>query len=162
MALKSDYAEEAKKKMTPDEAAKCHAIIHSASAVAGGTSAATSQIPYADSTIIVPTQMTMIIALGKVFGYKITEGIAKSLVSPLIIQELGKGAAKALVGIIPIAGNIVKAGVSVSFTEALGWFMANEFVEGKESGLSAEELFDKAGKAADKMKFYKKRKSYKK
>lgn len=104
-------------------------------------SAATAQIPLADNTLIVPAQMTMVISLGKVFGYKITEGIAKSLVVPLVVQGLGREVAKTLVGILPVAGNVVKAGVSVFFTEALGWIVANEFDEGSKKNLDAEEVF---------------------
>ena len=59
--------------MEVDKKAKCHAIIHAASIASVGVSAATAQIPAADSVIIVPVQMAMIISLGKVYEYKITE-----------------------------------------------------------------------------------------
>lgn len=154
----TDYEKKAKQHLTKEEAVKCHGIIHAASIAAGGVSAATAQIPLADSAIIVPTQMSMIIALGQVFGYKLSEGITESLIVPLVVQELGKGAAKSLVGVIPIAGNVVKAGISVTFTEALGWLVANHFAEGREQGLNTDELINSASEAMKAVKKMKKNK----
>ncbi len=127
--------------MEVDKKTKCHAIIHAASIASAGVSAATAQIPAADSVIIVPVQMAMIISLGKVYEYKITEGLAKSLISPLVVQGLGRKAAKSLVKLIPLAGNVVNAGVSASFTETLGWAVANEFAEGYKKRLNVIEVF---------------------
>ena len=136
--------------MTKEQEQKCHAIIHTASTAAGATSAFTSQIPFADSAVIIPAQMTMVIGLAKVFGYDLGEGFVRSLISPMVVQELGKGAAKQLVGMIPIAGNLVKAGVSVSFTEALGWIIANEFAKGSAVDMSPEGIFSNIRDAVSK------------
>lgn len=153
----SDYEDKAKELMTTEEAIQCHGIIHAASAASGGVSAATAQIPFADSALIVPAQMTMIIALGQVFGYKLSDGIAESVIAPLVVQELGKGAAKTLVGMIPIAGNIVKAGVSITFTEALGWLMAARFAEGRKQGLDTDELLKASSDAIKSLRHVKRR-----
>lgn len=151
----SDYEDKAKELMTTEEAIQCHGIIHAASAASGGVSAAAPA--FADSLIIVPAQMTMIIALGQVFGYKLSDGIAESVIAPLVVQELGKGAAKTLVGMIPIAGNIVRAGVSITFTEALGWLMAARFAEGREQGLDTDELLKASSDAIKSLRHVKRR-----
>ena len=125
--------------MTKDQEVKCHAIIHAATAASGGTSFFTAQIPLADSAVIVPAQMAMVVGLAGVFGYKLSEGIAEALIGPITAQQMGQAAAKTLVGLIPIAGNITKAGISVAFTEALGWYVASKFAEGKARELDPDE-----------------------
>ena len=86
--------------------------------------------------------MAMVIGLAGVFGYKFSEGVAEAIVGPIIAQQMGQAAAKTLVGLIPIAGNITKAGVSVSFTEALGWYVASKFAEGKSRELDPDAVLD--------------------
>ncbi len=149
---KSDFEKEARSQMTKEEAIKCHSVIHTASITAGGVSGTTAQLPFVDSAYIVPAQMVMIIALGIIFGYSLSEGIAQSMIVPIVVSELGKGAAKTLVGVIPVAGNIVKAGISVTFTETLGWLMASQFAEGRNKGLGTDELISNATSALEKMK----------
>lgn len=128
--------------MTKDQEIKCHAIIHAATAASGGTSFFTAQIPLADSAVIVPAQMAMVVGLAGVFGYKLSEGVAEAMVGPIVAQQLGQAAAKTLVGLIPIAGNITKAGISVTFTETLGWYVASKFAEGKARKLDIDDVVD--------------------
>ena len=64
--------------MTSSQRSKCHAIIHSASASAGAVGAGLAQIPCSDNMIITPIQLTMTIALGRVFGIELTESAAKA------------------------------------------------------------------------------------
>ena len=61
--------------------AKCHGIIHSVSAAAGGVGAGLAQIPTSDTYIITPAQIGMIISLGKVFDMDITNSGAKSILT---------------------------------------------------------------------------------
>ena len=58
------------------------------------------------------------------------------------MHEKGQMASKALIGRIPIAGNLVNAGISASFTETLGWTTAKKFSQGQREGISAENIFD--------------------
>lgn len=142
--------------MTKEEQMKCHAIIHTASAASGSVSFFTAQIPLADSALIVPSQMVMVVSLAGVFGYKLTEGMAEAIVGPIIAQEMGKAVAKTLVGVIPIAGNITKSGISVVFTETLGWLIAQKFCEGRSRDLDAEDALHFVGDAIKNHNFKKK------
>ena len=59
--------------MSPEEKKNCSGIIHTASAAAGGIGAGLAQLPGSDNMIITPIQLTMTIALGKVFGRELSE-----------------------------------------------------------------------------------------
>ena len=148
------FAKEAE--MTKEQVLKCNAIIHTAAAAAGSASFFTAQIPLADSALIVPAQMAMVVGLAGVFGYKVTEGVAEAIVGPFISQQIGKAVAKQLVGFIPVAGNIVKATISVTFTETLGWLIAQKFCEGRARNLDAEDALNVVGDAIKNHNFKKK------
>lgn len=113
--------------MTSSQRSKCHAIIHSASASAGAVGAGLAQIPCSDNMIITPIQLTMTIALGRVFGIELTESAAKASLASLAAATVGRTASQVLIGWIPIAGNIVNACTAASITETLGWLLADDF-----------------------------------
>ena len=54
--------------MTDEQKAKCHVAIHTASADAAAVGGGLAQIPGSDNVVLTPIQLTMTIALGKVFG----------------------------------------------------------------------------------------------
>lgn len=117
--------------MTSDQKKKCHAAIHTASTAAAGIGAGLAQLPGADSAALVPVQITMILALGKVFNIPLTDSMAKTVLSETVATMGGKIAAKAatnlLVGWIPGVGNAVNASVAAGITESLGWMIAKDF-----------------------------------
>lgn len=106
---------------------KCHAIIHSASASAGAVGAGLAQIPCSDNAVITPIQLTMTIALGRVFGIELTDSAARASLASLAAATVGRTASQVLIGWIPIAGNIVNACTAASITETLGWLLAEDF-----------------------------------
>lgn len=106
---------------------KCHAIIHSASASAGAVGAGLAQIPCSDNAVITPIQLTMTIALGRVFGVELTDSAARASLASLAAATIGRTASQVLIGWIPIAGNIVNACTAASITETLGWLLAEDF-----------------------------------
>lgn len=106
---------------------KCHAIIHSASASACAVGAGLAQIPGSDNAVITPIQITMTIALGKVFGIELTDSAAKASLASFVAATLGRTASQILLGWIPIAGNITNACTAASITEVLGWLLAEDF-----------------------------------
>lgn len=113
--------------MTDDERKKCHAIIHSASAAAGGVGAGLAQIPASDNAVITPIQLSMTIALGKVFDIELTESAAAAAVGSVAASTVGRTVTQFLVGWIPGIGNAVNAATAAGLTETLGWLLAEQF-----------------------------------
>ena len=110
-----------------DARAACHAIIHSASASAGAVGAGLAQLPCSDNAVITPIQLTMTVALGRVFGIELTDSAASAAIASAAGATVGRMASQALVGWIPGVGNIVNACTAASVTEALGWLLAEDF-----------------------------------
>ncbi|MGN0610110.1 MAG: hypothetical protein ACI4J6_12950 [Oscillospiraceae bacterium] len=117
--------------MTSKQKKECHAIIHSASASAAVVGSGLAKIPLADSAVLVPLQLTMVISLGKVFGRTITESAAKAAVASASATAIGRTVVKTATGWIPIAGEIISATTAAALTESIGWLIAGEFDEGK-------------------------------
>ena len=113
--------------MTEDQRAKCHAIIHSASASAAAAAAGLAQIPCSDNAIITPIQLTMAISLGRVFGRELSESAAKAAVASAAAATIGRTAVQIVLGWLPGLGNIINACTAASLTEAIGWILAEEF-----------------------------------
>lgn len=105
-----------------------HTIIHTAS-VAAATAA--SPIPFSDAALLIPIQTTMITGLYKANGANISRGVVDGALKATIVSSLGKSLAGNLLKLIPgvgtIAGGTLNAGVSVAFTEALGFAVVSEF-----------------------------------
>ena len=116
--------------MTKEQKKKCHKIIHSASASAALVGTGLAKIPLADSAVLVPLQLTMVISLGKVFEKTISESAAKAAVASASATAIGRTAVKTATGWIPIAGEIISASTAAALTEAIGWLIAEEFDKG--------------------------------
>lgn len=117
------------KNMNTTQEALCHAIIHTASAATGAVGFGLAQIPLTDNAVIVPVQVTMTIALGRVFGHEFSRSAAAAAAASAAGTLLGRTASQVAVGWIPVAGNIINAGTAASITEALGWMLAEEFAK---------------------------------
>jgi uncharacterized protein (DUF697 family) len=85
--------------LTKDEKIKCNAIIHSASAATG----AMGIIPIgpADTMMITPAQIAMIISLGAVFNIRVSENFAKSILGGLVLSIAGRAGAAIILSFIP-------------------------------------------------------------
>lgn len=105
-----------------------HTIIHTASVAAAATAA--SPIPFSDAALLIPIQTTMITGLYKANGANISRGVVDGALKATIVSSLGKSLAGNLLKLIPgvgtIAGGTLNAGVSVAFTEALGFAVVSE------------------------------------
>ena len=121
---------------------KCHKIIHTAAATASATAAGLAQIPGSDAIPITAIQVGMIISLGAVFGKEISKSVAKSILGGATAAIGGRTVSQFLVGWIPGLGNAINAATAASITEALGWYVANDFAaeNERESALAAEAL----------------------
>lgn len=115
--------------INPHDRNKCHAIIHTASVSAGAIGAGLAQIPCSDNAVITPIQLTMTVALGRVFGLELTDSAARASLASVAAATLGRTASQLLLGWIPVAGNIVNACTAASLTEAIGWLLAEDFAK---------------------------------
>lgn len=128
---------EAERIMTEGQVVKCNVAIHTASAAAGAE--AFIPIPCADAVPITATQVTMIIALGKIFNQKISESAAKAIVRAAASTFIGRS----LVKLIPFAGWVVSAAVAAGVTEAIGWATAVDFAKQAKVEKNIEDSFSK-------------------
>lgn len=124
------------KDLPKDLQSKCMVIIHGASTAAGGVGAGLAQVPVADNALITPIQISMIIALGKVFGQKVTESAAKGIIAGASAALVGRGITQFLVGWMPLIGNAINTATAAGLTEAIGWLAVADFYE--ENAVKAE------------------------
>lgn len=115
--------------MTNQQYEDCQVIIHTTAAASAA--AGVLPLPGSDSVAIVAAQTAMIIALGKVFGVRLTESAAEAMALTMITQYSGRLVAGGLIKLIPFAGTFVggcvNASVAASITETLGWEVAEDF-----------------------------------
>lgn len=105
---------------------KCKVVIHSASLAA--TAAGAIPIPMSDAIPITAAQIGMIIKLGDVFELSLSQSAAKSIASVALTQQAGRALCANLIKSIPggwIPGAFIGAAIAGSFTEALGWIVAD-------------------------------------
>ncbi len=112
--------------MDDSQKAKCHGIIHTASAAAA-IGAGLAQIPGSDNLAIIPIQAGMVMSLGAVFGIDLTESVAKTTLATATAGMVGRGISQVLVGWIPVIGNAINASTAAGVTETVGWTIANNF-----------------------------------
>jgi uncharacterized protein (DUF697 family) len=110
----------------------CAEIIHKAAVASGVAGAGMAQLVVADSAVITPIQIGMIIKLGGVFGKKITESAAKGILAGIAGAVVGRGVAQLLGGWIPVFGNVMNSATAVGVTETIGWLAAAHFYEEQE------------------------------
>ena len=108
---------------------KCHFAIHTASAASAAAGAI--PIPFSDAIPITAAQITMIIALGKVFDVTLSEGAAKSILAVGLAKETGRAVVSNVLKAIPGAGQLfgsaISATTAAALTETLGWIVADDF-----------------------------------
>lgn len=117
-------------KYVPDQDQRCAAIIHGASAAAGGA-AAVAVLPGSDFVAIAPIQIGMIVALADEFGVPVTESALKSTLYASLGRIVGRGGAGLLLRWLPGYGAVVRAGVAASVTQALGWTLVRRLKTGE-------------------------------
>lgn len=116
--------------MTERRKRNCETIIHAAAAVSAAAGGSTV-LPGSDAVVIMPVQVGMVLALAREFDVKLTAAVAKSAAYASFGQIIGKGASRLLGGAIPGVGNIVRAGVAFSLTQALGWAVVAQLEAGE-------------------------------
>lgn len=109
---------EAARLMSSNQLTKCNIAIHTAAAASAAAGAV--PVPMVDAVPITTVQVSMVIALGKIFDRKITESAAKGLIGAVAATFVGRN----LVKLIPVFGWGVSAAVAGGVTEAVGWTIA--------------------------------------
>ena len=113
--------------MNHSQKAKCHGIIHTASAAAASIGAGLAQVPGSDNLAIIPIQVGMVVSLGAVFGIDLTESAAKATLATATTGMVGRGISQVLVGWLPGIGNAINASTAAGVTETVGWTIAKNF-----------------------------------
>ncbi len=126
-------------KLSNNQAKKCHGIIHSFSATAGAAGTGLAQIPVADSAIIMPTQIAMVISLGKVFDLNITKTAASAIIRSAAASFIGRATTQVLVGWVPGLGNAINTATAAGITELIGWNAVATFMKDPEAHVEKKE-----------------------
>ncbi len=100
---------------------KIHALIHAAAASCAAVGGGLAQAPGADTAVITPIQVAMIVALGAEHGTPISKTAAAELILPFSAAALGRGISQCLLGWVPGLGNAINAVTAAALTEAIGW-----------------------------------------
>lgn len=121
--------EEVRPYVKEQDFSKLEAIIHTSSGSAAAASGAMAQgaVLGLDTPVIISIHIGMIIALGEIFGRKLDKNTAIALLGAAAGVGIGVFGVKAILGFVPIGGNIVNAAVSFGYTEFLGWTFVKYF-----------------------------------
>ena len=110
---------------------KAHIAIHSAAAAAGAVGAGLAKIPCSDNLIITPIQLAMTLRLGKIHTVDLSKATAKAALASAAAAMIGKVGARVgtqlLCGWVPVAGSIINASTAAGLTEAIGWYINQDF-----------------------------------
>lgn len=147
--VKKNKRIEAGKLMDAEQLNACHIAIHSATATSGVLGAV--PIPFADAIPISAAQITMVIALGKIFHQEITSAAAKGLIGAAASTLVGRN----LVKFIPIVGWGVSAVVAAGVTEAIGWTIAVDMAKNNLKEQVRKEYAQEAAEAYAEAEYYK-------
>jgi len=115
------------KLMNSRQLEQCNAVIHTATAASAAAGAI--PIPVADAIPITAAQVTMVIALGRIFGAKITKGAASTILTGVAAPIIGRTIAGSFLKFIPVAGWIASAALAALITEVIGWTVAVDFAK---------------------------------
>jgi len=95
-------------------------VIHSAAAVAGAVGFF-SPLPGTDAALISPIQAALVLKLTSVYDQRPRGAALKAAGYAAIGQIFGRGSSELLSALLPGVGNVIRSGVAVSVTEAIGW-----------------------------------------
>lgn len=135
--------------MTDEQLGECSAAIHLASIASGASGFI--PVPVADAVPISAAQVTMVIALGKIFDQEITSAAAKGLVGAAAATFVGRN----LVKMIPIVGWGVSAAVAAGVTEAIGWTVAVDMAQNFRKEWERQRSAREAEEVAAEVEYYK-------
>lgn len=115
--------------MTEKQKEKCHYIIHSHAAAAGGGNVV--PIPGLGVAADTAAMVSMAISLAVVFGQNIPASTAKAMavdaLKKTLLKQPIKVITKELGKLVPFLGSVFAASVSAGLIEAAGWALVNDF-----------------------------------
>ena len=99
-------------------------------------------IPFSDAALLVPVQVTMLGKIINIYGVSNLVNISTSVISDVIITNLGKSIVSSILKMIPIvgqiAGAVINGGVAAALTGAIGYAASelcyqnvNKFLKGQ-------------------------------
>jgi len=100
---------------------KVRTIIHSSATAAATAGAGLAQIPGSDNAIIMPIQIAMIMSIAEVHGQRLSATAAASTLAAASAGIVGRTVSQALIGWIPVFGNVINATTAFAITESIGW-----------------------------------------
>jgi uncharacterized protein (DUF697 family) len=115
---------------THDPKRRSELIINAAATAAGGA-AAMSVVPGSDSVAIMPIQVAMVAAVAREYGIEPSASLVKSTIYASLGSIVGKAGAGLLLRWTPVAGNLVRASVAFSVTQALGRMVLDRMEAGE-------------------------------
>ncbi len=115
---------------------------------AAAAAAGAIPFPFADSAVLVPIQVKMIGNIIDIFGVSNLAAISKTVISDVIISQLGRSVAKSLVAMIPVVGtlfnvatSLVNAAVASSITAAIGYSISEICYNNVKKYLNGEDVY---------------------
>lgn len=106
------------------ESVQKYVLAYAASAGAVGA----VPIPFADSALLVPIQLIMVVQITNKYGMENLEAVAGGMISNLVVSQIGKTLASNLIKFIPgvgaLVGGAINAAVASSITYAMGMIMS--------------------------------------
>jgi uncharacterized protein (DUF697 family) len=80
---------------------------------------------------IMPIQVAMVAGIAKEYGLDLSTSLVKSVVYASLGSIAGRAGAGLLLRFVPVAGNLVRASVAFSVTEALGHLVLERLEKGE-------------------------------
>ena len=109
------------------ETRKCRRIIHGAALAGAVVAGGLAQIPASDNAVLVPIEILMVLALGRVFRVPFRHSYRTSVIVGTAATMLGRGISEILLGWIPVFGNLLDALTAIGVIEMLGWMIVRDF-----------------------------------
>lgn len=113
-------AEESCDPTSPEMRTRISTIRHASAVIAGFADGAVAQLPVASIGVVPCIQAAMIYAIAQQYGCFLDRGSAIAIVTMLSSDYVKTTLVSHFVGWIPLAGNLLKTGLSVVMTEGIG------------------------------------------
>lgn len=101
--------------------AKVNRIVHGGATVAAGLSAALAQMPGTSRGPITAIQVIMVSQIAETYGCKVSRAAVLGFIIKKAASQIGVHATTEVMGLVPGAGNAIKASIAFGMTESIGF-----------------------------------------